>query len=132
MNIINGEIASIKTNGSLSVVEVTVGENKFKTIVIDTPDTVEYLKIGNMVKLLFKETEVAIGIGDMSNISLQNKIAGVITKLELGDLQSKITLKTEIGSIKSIITSDAAQQLNLKEGIVANALIKTNEVMLTA
>lgn len=132
MNIINGEIASIKTSGSLSVVEVTVGENKFKTIVIDTPDTVEYLKIGNMVKLLFKETEVAIGIGDMSNISLQNKIAGVITKLELGDLQSKITLKTEIGSIKSIITSDAAQQLNLKEGIVANALIKTNEVMLTA
>lgn len=132
MNIINGEIASIKTSGSLSVVEVTVGENKFKTIVIDTPDTVEYLKIGNMVKLLFKETEVAIGIGDMSNISLQNKIAGVITKLELGDLQSKITLKTEIGSIKSIITSDAAQQLNLKEGIEANALIKTNEVMLTA
>lgn len=132
MNIINGEIASIKTNGSLSVVEVTVGENKFKTIVIDTPDTVEYLKVGNMVKLLFKETEVAIGIGDMSNISLQNKIVGLITKLEIGDLQSKITLKTEIGTIKSIITSDAAQQLNLKEGIVANALIKTNEVMLTA
>lgn len=132
MNIIKGQIASIKTSGSLSIVEVTAGENKFKTIVIDTSETAEYLQTGNNVKLLFKETEVAIGIGDLSNISLQNRIAGTIKKLEIGDLQAKITLETEVGIVKSIITADAAQQLNLKEGMVAKALIKTNEVMLTA
>lgn len=131
MNSINGQIASIKTSGSLSIVEVTAEEHKFKTIVIDTPETVDYLKLGNKVKLLFKETEVAIGIGDLSNISLQNRITGTIIKLEIGDLQAKVTLETEIGILKSIITADAAQQLYLKEGMAAMALIKTNEVMLT-
>lgn len=131
MNSINGEITAIKTSGSLSKVEVTAGENKFKTIVIDTPETADYLKCGNKVKLLFKETEVAIGTGDLSNISLQNRISGTIHKLEMGDLQAKITLETEIGFIKSIITVDAVQQLNLKGGMSVTALIKTNEVMLT-
>lgn len=132
MNIINGQITAIKTSGSLSKIEVSAGENKFKTIVIDTSETADYLQVGNSVKLLFKETEVAIGTGDLSNISLQNRVAGTISKLEIGDLQAKVTLDTEIGLVKSIITADAAQQLNLKEGMPAKALIKTNEVMLTA
>ena len=132
MNIINGQITAIKTSGSLSIVEVAAGESKFKTIVIDTAETAEYLQMGNTVKLLFKETEVAIGIGDLSNISLQNRISGTIQKLEVADLQAKVTLETKIGVIKSIITADAVQQLQLKVGMEATALIKTNEVMLTA
>ena len=132
MNIIDGKITAIITSGSLSKVEVVAGENKFKTIVIDTSETNDYLKIGHPVKLLFKETEVAIGVGDLSNISLQNRISGTIQTLEIGELQAKVMLKTKIGIIKSIITADAVQQLQLKEGMDATALIKTNEVMLTA
>ena len=132
MNIIDGKITAIITSGSLSKVEVVAGENKFKTIVIDTSETNDYLKIGHPVKLLFKETEVAIGVGDLSNISLQNRISGTIQTLEIGELQAKVMLKTKIGIIKSIITVDAVQQLQLKEGMDATALIKTNEVMLTA
>ncbi|MGO3182139.1 MAG: TOBE domain-containing protein [Aequorivita sp.] len=131
MNIINGQITSITTSGSLSKVEVTSGKFHFKTLVIDTSETADYLQLGNNVKLLFKETEVAIGTGDLSNISLQNRISGTIKKLEVGDLQAKVTLNTKIGLVKSIITADAAGQLNLKEGMVATALIKTNEVMLS-
>lgn len=132
MNSINGKITAIKTSGSLSIVEVLSGENLFKTIVIDTSETASYLQIGNSVKIIFKETEVAIGVGDVSNISLQNKISGSIQKLELGDLQAKITLNTKVGEIKSIITTAAVHQLELKEKMEVTALIKTNEVMLTA
>lgn len=131
MNIINGQITAIKTSGSLSKVEVQAEDCKFKTIIIDTPETADYLKKNNQVKLIFKETEVAIGLGDLSKISLQNRISGEITQLDINDLQAKVFLKTKIGTIKSIITADAASQLDLKVGLEATALIKTNEVMLT-
>lgn len=132
MNILDGKITAIITSGSLSKVEVVAGDNTFKTIVIDTSETNDYLKIGHPVKLLFKETEVAIGTGDLSNISLQNRISGTIQKLEMGELQAKVTLETKIGIITSIITADAVEQLGLKKGMDITALIKTNEVMLTA
>lgn len=132
MNIIDGKITAIVSSGSLSKVEVMAGQHVFKTIVIDTPETNAYLRMDHSVKLLFKETEVAIGVGDLSNISLQNRIVGTIQKLELGDLQAKVTLETSVGNITSIITVDAVQQLQLKEKMNATALIKTNEVMLSA
>lgn len=132
MNAVDGIIIAIKSSGSLSQVEVIAGKHKFKTVVIDTPETNDYLRLGHQVKLLFKETEVAIGIGDLSNISLQNRIFGTILKLELGELQGKVTLETTIGVVKSIITADAVEQLQLREGMDAVALIKTNEIMLTA
>lgn len=132
MNIINGKITGIISSGSLSKVEVIAAGIQFKTIVIDTPKTAPYLEENNDIQLVFKETEVAIGVGDLSGISLQNRISGTIKKLELNDLQAKITLGTKIGEIKSIITADAARQLELKEGMLVTALIKTNEVMLSS
>ncbi|MDN6311199.1 MAG: TOBE domain-containing protein, partial [Flavobacteriaceae bacterium] len=129
--IINGQITAIKTSGSLSKVEVKAGCFDFKTIVIDTPETADYLQTGNKVKLVFKETEVAIATGELFQISLQNRISGSLLKLEIDALQAKVTLDTKIGHIKSIITADAAHQLNLQEGMTATALIKTNEVMLS-
>ena len=132
MNIINGKITGIISSGSLSKVEVIAAGIQFKTIVIDTPKTAPYLEENNDIQLVFKETEVAIGVGDLSGISLQNRISGSIKKLELNDLQAKITLGTKIGEIKSIITADAARQLELKEGMLVTALIKTNEVMLSS
>lgn len=131
MNIIAGKITQIISSGSLSKVEVEAGQIRFKTIVIDTEHTSDYLALNREVKILFNETEVGIGLGDLSNISLQNRVSGTIKKLELGDLQAKVVLDTVLGDIKSIITVDAVKQLDLKEGIEATALIKTNEIMLT-
>jgi len=131
MNILKGKIASIKVNGDLSIVKVDLGHTIFSTILIDTPATADYLKLDNEVKVIFKETEVILGVGDMSGISLRNKLVGKVSSIESDQLLSKVTIKTDLGLVTSIITSNAVAQLKIVEGLEVSAMIKTNELMLS-
>jgi molybdate transport system regulatory protein len=131
MNILEGYIEGIKVNGDLSIVKVNVAGSIFSTIVIDTPETAPYLKLKNKVKVIFKETEVIIGVGDMSGISLRNKITGTVIRIDHDILLSKLTMKTVMGDITSIITSNAVEQLKITLGMEVTAMIKTNELILS-
>ena len=131
MNILIGAIKEIEVNGELSIVRVDVNGNLLSTIVIDTPETAPFLKQGNPVRVIFKETEVIIGVGDMKGISLRNKFLGKIKVMKKDLLLSKITVDTAVGEISSIITSNAVDQLKLHEGMEVCAMIKTNELMLS-
>jgi len=132
VNILDGEIESIQVNGSLSLVKIKLGDVRLTSIVIDTPDSSNYLKIKNKVKVIFKETEVILGKGENLHISLQNKIVGQVQSIESGALLSKVILKTSAGTITSIITADAVQQLETTLDSKVTAMIKTNEMMLSA
>ncbi|WP_108840626.1 molybdopterin-binding protein [Aquimarina sp. Aq78] len=131
MNVLQGEITSIKTNGSLSLVTVDVGAVFFNTIIIETPDTAPYLKQGNHIKMIFKETEVIVGKGIEHSISIQNKAIGEIINIKKGQLLSTLTIDSTIGHLTAIITSDAADQLQLEIGEKITAMIKTTEIMLS-
>ena len=131
MNILKGKISSIKVNGDLSIVKVNIGKTIFSTILIDTPDTASYLKLENEVSVIFKETEVILGVGDMSGISLRNKLVGKVISIESDRLLSKVIINTDLGPITSIITSNAVTQLKIVEGLEVSAMIKTNELMLS-
>lgn len=129
MNTLKGNIESIVTKGSLSLVKVKVDAIALTTIVIETPETSNYLKVGKSINAIFKETEVAIGKGNCDNISLQNKLDGSISSIEKGEILSKIIINTPVGSITSIITTNAVNQLKLEVGEMVTAMIKTNEIM---
>ncbi len=131
MNILNGIIEKITVNGALSLARIGVGNTHFTVIIIDTPETAPYLKIGNPVHVIFKETEVIIGKGTDHQISLRNKLEGRIHKIESGELLSKIIMETSAGKITSVITTNAVNQLRLKEGSEVTAMIKTNEIMIS-
>ncbi|WP_282088959.1 TOBE domain-containing protein [Aquimarina algiphila] len=131
MNILKGKIIAVKTNGNLSLVEIDVDNISFKTIVVETPDTASYLTKGNIVKVIFKETEVIIGKGVEHAVSMQNKIVGKILTIENGELLSKLTIDIGIGNIVSIITTNAVQELRLQVDEKITAMIKTNEIMLS-
>jgi len=131
MNILKGKIEEINVNGDLSIVKSIVGKIRFSTIVIDTPETASFLQLNSPVKVIFKETEVIIGVGDMSGISLRNKLIGKVISIESDKLLSKLIIDTEVGEITSIITSNAVNQLKIKIGLEVTAMIKTNELMLS-
>jgi len=131
MNTLKGEIISIKVNGNLSLVTINVSDIIFKTIVIETPGTASYLKTGNKINVIFKETEVVIGKGLEHFVSLQNRLTGNIIGIENGALLSKLTIDTPVGNIVAIITLDAVVQLKLQLGEIITAMIKTNEIMLS-
>ena len=131
MNILKGNIESIAVNGDLSIVRVNVAGSLFSSIVIDNPEKASFLKVKNEVKIIFKETEVIIGVGDMSGISLRNKMPGTVKSIDADKLLSKLTLETPMGDITSIITSNAVEQLKIKPGMEVTAMVKTNELILS-
>ncbi len=132
MNRFSGKISKIEVNGSLSLVTVAASERiTIKTIIIETPETAAYLKIGNTIQVLFKETEVVLGLNQKHTISLQNRINGTIIQIEKGALLSKVVIDTEIGSLVSVVSTEAIKELNLEENQEVIAMIKLNEIMLS-
>ena len=150
MNTLTGEILEIVTEEQISLVKVKVDEWIFSSIVIDTPATSSWLQKGHPIKVLFKETEVIIALGSSLAISVQNKIPCTIKKIMTGKILCQLDLRMEPATpalpatastarsgaaapeIRSIITRNACEQLNLRENDKVLALIKTNEVSLSA
>jgi len=131
MNSLKGEIEHIDVSGNLTLVGIKVGECHFKSILVETPDTVSYLHIGNKVDVLFKETEVILGKGENLQISLRNKMLATITQIERGKLLAKVIMDTNAGKVISIITTNAVENLSLKKGTQVMAMVKTNEILIT-
>ena len=131
MNILSGNITSIQGSESLSLVKIAVGNTIFTSIIIDTAKSDDYFKIGNMVNVYFKETEVIIAKNEPLNISIQNKILCNIESIKRGEILSELHLSFGEFTIKSLITTNAVKTLNLKNGDAVLALIKTNEVSLS-
>ncbi len=128
---LNGNIAEVRVNGELSIVRVDAGGHLLSCIVIDTPETADYLVVGEAVKVIFKETEVIIGTGSTEGISLRNKFRGQVVRIDSDILLSKLTIETPVGAITSIITSNAVAELGIRVGSEVTAMVKTNELILS-
>ena len=66
---------------------------------------------------------------DLNSISGRNKLPGTITEIRYEGLLVQVTIDVAGHEITSIITSDSARALGLKEGVSVYALIKATEVM---
>ena len=130
MNILPGTIQELDTHGNLTLVKVAVSNIVFTSIIIETPETVEYLTPNNLIKVMFKETEVIICNQEVE-ISMQNRIPVQIIEIETGQLLSRLSLQFQEHVLCSIITTNAVRQLQLVPGGRVIAMVKTNEIMLS-
>ena len=63
-------------------------------------------------------------------LSARNTLAGTIRKIDMGAVNAEVTIEVAPGiTIVSIITLDAVQNLGLKEGRNAYAVVKASSVM---
>ena len=132
MNSVKGYIENVEVSGNLSIVTVNVnGGIVLQSIVIETPQTALYLKQGNSIHLLFKETEVILASTSIEDISIENRISGQVKHIEKGELLSKVKLETSVGEIHSIIGTHTLNRLAIDIESDVVALIKMNEIMLS-
>lgn len=133
MNKLYGHISGILSNGDLSLVTVALpGGTLLEVMVIDTPKTGNYLENGREVAVLFKETEVIITTETTPQISIQNRIPCKIKAIEKGQLLSRLHLEAGTASISALLPTSVTWQMALHPGTPVLALIKYNEIMLSA
>ncbi len=130
MNKLKGRIIDIESSPHMSIVDVDVDGDIFCSLVLETPQTADYLKKGTSITLLFKETEVSIARNLTGEISLRNRFKAVIRKLEPSQILTKVVLDYKTKEIVSIISSRSAQSMGLRPGDCVEGLVKTNEVSL--
>ena len=128
MNKLIGEIKSIVSCKGVSLVEIQTRCGILKTILLDEPQNCEYLKKGRKITAIFKETEVAIGLLGIGDISISNQLICRVQKINYGEILTEVTLTCEGAIITSIITTNSSKKVNLKENLEVIALIKANEV----
>jgi molybdopterin-binding protein len=63
-------------------------------------------------------------------VSGRNQLVGKVVEVKISGLLAKIVLAIGDQKITSIITSDAAREMQLRKGQTAAALIKSTEVMI--
>lgn len=130
MNKLNGKIVAIESNSHLSLVDVAVDGEVFSATLLETPQTAEYLKIGEEVTLLFKETEVSLAKNLTGMISLRNRFAVTVSSIERGDILSAVRLDYGSRQITSVITTRSLEWFQLSIGDTVEALVKANEIAL--
>jgi molybdopterin-binding protein len=130
MNKIQGIIKKVTSHDGISLVNIEVLDVLFGTVLLDTPQTCSYLEIGKKITVAFKETEVAIALPNMGDISMANQLKCKISSINNGKILSKIELTCKDKTITSIITANSSKRLNLKADDTVIALIKANEISL--
>jgi molybdopterin-binding protein len=132
LNRLTGTITAIENNSHMSLVDVAIGQDIFSATLLETPETADYLQVGNKVTLLFKETEIALAKNLSGMISLRNRIAVNVLSIQRGDILSAVTLDYASRRLVSVITSRAVERLQINVGDQLEALVKANEIALMA
>ncbi len=131
MNRLEARICDIQTSSGLSLVSLELGSCSLQAIIIENPETVEYLRVGNTVFALFNETEVILSSESHEKLSLRNQIPCTVKDVDRGEMLARICLDFEGRELRSVITSAAAAELALQPGMAEWAMINTNEIMLS-
>jgi len=126
LNSIRAEVFSIESAKEINYIKLVANGVKISLLTLQLPKGIE---IDSKVNILCKESEVSIGLSK-SEISISNQIEGVITELEIGKVVTLVTVKSDAGVIKSMITTDSSRRLNLQKDLKVFALIKANELSL--
>lgn len=61
--------------------------------------------------------------------SARNRLPGVVTRLQLGDIMAQVDVRVGDNHIVSVITREAAEDLQLREGDEILVIVKATEVM---
>jgi molybdate transport system regulatory protein len=130
MNKLSGTISKIQQSGAILLVDMDVDGHSFSAMLIESATQPEWLKTGNTIDLVFKETEVSLAKNLSGMISMRNRMKCTVQHIERGELLSKIRLNFQKYTVTSAITTRSVDSLDLKIGDDVEALVKANEVSL--
>ena len=117
-------------SGGIIMVDMEAAGLMITALLIDAPHNPVWLKQGNLVYAVFKETEVSIAKDFTGKISLRNKIPCRVNQVERGELMSIIHMTFMDYQIQSAITTRSVDLLDLKKNDEVTAMIKANEITL--
>jgi molybdopterin-binding protein len=122
MNKLKAKVTNINNFENLNLVEFSY--NNFNLSMVSL-ELAKNIKIGTIVNLSVKSTQIAISKEMSKNISYSNQIKDKIKNIDNGEILSSITLRS---GLESIITLNSSKKMNLQNNEEVILLIKETEL----
>lgn len=136
MNQINGHITAIDHEGSIALLDVALGDLRLSATIWGEAQALSLWKIGQPVRVQFNEMEVAVAKNLSGQISLRNRLPGVIKSLEWGRILTRVCFLVQTAGVEivldAVITTRSARHLQLSVGDQIEGLVKSNEMHVVA
>jgi molybdopterin-binding protein len=83
--------------------------------------------------ITWEEIERLRGGADTQHMSARNRLRGTVTEVRVEGLLAQVELTvTEPARVVAVVTRDAVEELDLKPGMAATAVVKSTSVMVEA
>lgn len=112
------------------LIDVDVDGHGFSALLIESATHPQWLRIGNVIDVVFKETEVTLAKNLSGQISMRNRMMCNVLKVNRGGLLSIITLQFQHYTILSAVTTRSVDALKIADNDKIEALVKANEISL--
>jgi molybdate transport system regulatory protein len=131
-NLISGTIANIQSGAAMSVVSVSANGHTIVSAITNHAIQELGLKTNDSVVALIKATEAIIAKGDAGamKMSARNKLSGRVSDVRKGPAMASVTVDAGQLKLTTAITSQAVDELQLKQGDQVTTIFKATEVML--
>lgn len=106
------------------------GIRMYAAITRESADVMQ-LETGEKVVAFFKSSHVLIATGWAMSVSARNRLEGDIKTISRGAVNTEVAVTLASGEIiKAVITTDALEDLALKENDSVLAIVKASDVMI--
>ena len=131
MNILPGKIYKVESVKGISLVDVCIEKDQFSSLIINSEATDDYIREGNKVNMLFKETEISLKRYHDKLVKRQNKVIVDVLKVSKGHILSEIKMNYKGFNVTAIILTRLLNELALEEGKKAVMILRTQEILLS-
>lgn len=129
-NQLKGTISNIQEGAVNGIVTIDLHDTKVKADI--TMDAIRdlCLKVGEPACAIVKASSVMFADSEIKGISARNQLRGKVVEVKEGAVNGHVAIELPCGcKVKGSITNEAIDQLGLKVGGEAVAIIKATEVM---
>jgi molybdate transport system regulatory protein len=131
-NLLQGTVKNVNKGAVNSEVVIDLAGGESMVAIITNESTLKLgLKSGARATAVIKASDVMLGTGlENARISARNVLTGKVKKIEVGAVNSEVSLTLSGGAeLVAIITKASAEHLALKPGGDAAAIVKASHVM---
>ncbi|GAA3057129.1 TOBE domain-containing protein [Streptomyces glomeratus] len=130
-NRLPGTVTTVTPGEVMAAVRVRLTGGQDVTAAVTT-EAVDELNLapGASVQALVKSTEVALATAAVENVSIRNQLPGTVDRVTTGEAMASVRITVVGGTLTSVITRIAAEDLGLAPGSPVVALIKSTEISL--
>jgi len=121
MNHIQAVVKEIRKTDVVTYIDVACGETHLRLIKYKVPS---WLVLGDKVDCTFQEVSVCVSKECPGKVSVENKLPVQLKEVRESESLCELTFESEIGTVVSLITKNAYEELDLVPDCDATMLIR--------